>query len=499
MRLYQPIADLSSFQHSVVHEATQRRGLMPQASMLHVLITKPREVAGWCLRRLAGDFDPVPEQVITVRKIGHGVRPVAELFIRDQLLYRTLVNAWSKSLVEPPHSAQDFEEFEYAPLRVASTDYVLSSDITAFYQYIDYDLLGRELIARTGDATRVDLLIELLSKVTGRRYSLPQQNSSSDWLANAYIDVLERRLIRRGLQVWRYNDDFRVAVASWSDALAAIDLLDREARSIGLALNDAKTVIRKRATYEATINRREAIRREIAEAAELDLTDVFATPYDEIQIEPDPKDVQVAAATRVLQRWARHEESDPMVEGTLVQLIPYALANLSASSPTNETLRTCMELLRTEQTVTPAVAQYLTNVRDDDQDQVLASFTDFLDDNPYITPWQAAWLAPPMGGMSKFTAGQAGEGRGAWLRSVWDDARAPEPVLTAVAEALARHKLLDSDELLQAYDAMSETSRPAIAAAIGVAGLSQHSMQGKALAAEDDLIRWLYEWGIESS
>ena len=50
--------------------------------------------------------------------------------------------------------------------------------------------------------------------------------------------------LRQGLTVWRYNDDFRVAVDGWSDALNAVDALERECRSMGLALNDLKTVIR---------------------------------------------------------------------------------------------------------------------------------------------------------------------------------------------------------------------------------------------------------------
>src|SRR5665647_3530076 len=54
----------------------------------------------------------------------------------------------------------------------------------------------RELVAQTGDGQRVDTLTTLRTAVTGRRYGLPQQNHPSDVLAEAYIDVLERRLHR---------------------------------------------------------------------------------------------------------------------------------------------------------------------------------------------------------------------------------------------------------------------------------------------------------------
>jgi len=110
-------------------------------------------------------------------------------------------------------------------------------------------------VAQTGDGQRVDTLTTLLTAITGRRYGLPQQNHPSDVLAEAYIDVLERRLHRANARVWRYSDDFRIATDSWSDALATVDLLEREVRRIGLTLNDSKTVIRRGDTYEASLKR----------------------------------------------------------------------------------------------------------------------------------------------------------------------------------------------------------------------------------------------------
>ena len=61
---------------------------------------------------------------------------------------------------------------------------------------------------------------------------------------------MERRLLRHGLTMWRYNDDFRISVDTWSDALNAVDTLERECREVGLVLNDSKTFISKHATYE---------------------------------------------------------------------------------------------------------------------------------------------------------------------------------------------------------------------------------------------------------
>ena len=118
-------------------------------------------------------------------------------------------------------------------------------------------------------------------------------------LAEAYLSIVERQLLRLGLAVWRYNDDFRIAVDSWSDALNAVDALERECRAIGLALNDLKTVIRKGATYKKTLGRRVKVLQEISDEVELDLTDVFFGPYEEIVVEPAKNAVTLGLPKRL--------------------------------------------------------------------------------------------------------------------------------------------------------------------------------------------------------
>ena len=491
MRLESGLIDVLALEAAVVAEGSQRRSLMPPSPVLPSLLARPSEVAGWAAARLSGDFDPIPEQVVTVRKTRHGVRPVAELFLRDQLLYRALVAAWQERLPDLVRSSESYDAFEAGPLTDPAAAYVVSSDIAAFYQYVEYDLLSRELVAKTGDAARVDTLIELLSHITGRRFGIPQQCAPSDVIAETHIAVLERRL------VWRYNDDFRITADSWSNALAAVDLLDREARRLGLALNDAKTVIRKRETYQTAVGRREQIRQEIAEEAELDLAGMdLGAGYDATVITPAPDDLRTHGFLKILQRWREHQDADPAIVQTLVQLLPTALAYLSVSLDTNsDLLETCSDLLRTEQALTPSVALYLGNVRDEGQSQALAAFGRLLDSNPYLTPWQVSWLAPALSRMPALVTGSDGPARAAWLRAVWDDPRSPEPVRAAIAQTLARHKIAKAPELLDVYDQMSETSRPAIAAALGTTGLDPNSKQARALTGDDDLIRWQFEWG----
>ena len=221
MRIASGLLTVDDYQSALVDEFFATRRLIPDDAAISGLFL--HESAGeWAQRRCAGEFAPIPGQIVTVRKSGHGVRPVAELSVRDRVLYRALVSRWKTELPYPDRSSKAYETFLEAPLASkAAPTYVVSSDVTACYEYVDHGLLGREVLARTGDSDGVEALTDLLAGLMGRSYGLPQQSGTSDVLAEAYLSVVERRLLRQGLTVWRYNDDFRVAVDGWSDVLNA--------------------------------------------------------------------------------------------------------------------------------------------------------------------------------------------------------------------------------------------------------------------------------------
>ncbi|MGL5826225.1 MAG: reverse transcriptase domain-containing protein [Nocardioides sp.] len=479
---------------------------MPPGPIESLLFCKTDEIADWALRRVAGTFRPVLQQVVPVRKHGHGVRPVAELFLRDQLLYRALATSWASDLPPVSRETQGFDDFQRAPLSDTTAAYVVSSDVSAFYQYIDYNVLAQELLIRTGDADRVTALLDLLEGVTGRTYGLPQQSEPSDLLAETYIDIIHRRLVRKGLRVWRYNDDWRITTASWSKALHAVDLLEHEARRIGLTLNDSKTIIRTIRTYSDEIEHRDAVLKEVADEAELDLTDFdFFSEYEIMILEPDQSAVQLEASRRVLLRYGEHrvgDKEEPKVLQTLLGLLPSALLRLSEAVHANQievdldVLKLCMEMLRTEQTLTPQISRYLGAAVAFDEAAVLNVFDGLLMSDPYITPWQTFWLGPHLGRSSKFTAKKSGSKRAAWLQSVWNSTAASEPVKSGLATTLARHKLIEKNDLLAAYDRFSETGRPGIAAAIGVAEPNKSDAAIAALCREDGLSEMAYDWGV---
>ena len=146
--------------------------------------------------------------------------------------------------------------------------------------------------------------------------------------------------------------------------------------------------------------------------------------------------------------------------------------------------------------MTPQVARYLSASIDVDEAAALATIDSLLAMNPYITPWQASWLAPALSRAKTLTTGPQGQIRGQWLLSVWNDTSAPEPIRAALATTLARHGLITKAELLTAFDEQSDIGRPALAAALGIAVPTITDPAVVAVCAEDDLVKWSYEWGV---
>ncbi len=128
-------------------------------------------------------------------------------------------------------------------------NYVVKSDLAAFYQFIDHSVLAEELLRLGADYELIEALLSLLEEVQGRNYGLPQLLDSSDELSEVYADRIERSLLRAGYAVWRFNDDFRIACDTYADAIAAIETLDTEARLVGLVLAEHKTVTPRFLTY----------------------------------------------------------------------------------------------------------------------------------------------------------------------------------------------------------------------------------------------------------
>jgi RNA-directed DNA polymerase len=375
---------------------------------------------------------------------------------------------------------------------------VLATDIAACYQYIDHKLLSEELLIRGSDYSVVDALTALLSATGDRSYGLPQQSRASNVLAEAFLDRLERALVRRGLCVSRYNDDFRFACRSWSEVIRAVEVLSEEARRIGLTVNDHKTIPWRRPKYKAYLDKVDAFRQEIAGEAKLDLVKFDNDGYDDSVVATPPvgRDFDPLASARVLERWesvAGRRGPAPSrrraEHKAVLELLPFALATLGTELSTNsEVLRTCMQLLRYEQTMTPAAARYLSSR--DDEDQVLGAFDRFLRSGAYVSGWQTWWLQQPIARLAGFATGYGSRTRLRWAYQALSTAENTPLLQAHAAMTLARHRQIDLDKLLFIYARSSTTVRPVLAAAIAL--LRPSASVARTVKDDSLLHKWVY-------
>jgi hypothetical protein len=254
-------------EEAVHDEAKSWQSLIPSAPGWDQLDTNAAAFANWLKGQLSVGLPLARNVVLSAQKPSKGIRPIPIWGFAERVTYRALVDFILRNETPLDRSVEAYQGFASAPLSyamriepktgtqirlsVASSiiQYVVKTDVTAFYDYIDHEILARELLVRTGDNEAISCLISLLSEIQGRTYGIPQLLDPSDRLSEIYIDIAERSVLRRGWPTWRFNDDFRIATRSFSDALAAIEDIAEAMRDIGLTLSDSKTTTPRYNTY----------------------------------------------------------------------------------------------------------------------------------------------------------------------------------------------------------------------------------------------------------
>lgn len=472
--------------------------LLPSgAAVSAALTTRRAEVVNWLEGMFAGSWAATPESVVAASKARHGVRPIAIWDLPSQLAYAALTSQLEPDVSRPVRSSAAWSDFQKAPLE-ANSKYIVSADIASCYQAIDHGIMSRELVERTGKSQIVRPLCELLQETSARSYGLPQQSHASDALAEAVLARLERAVLRKGLDLTRYNDDFRFTCDSWSEVIRGIEVLSEESRRLGFVLNDSKVITWSRVTYKNRLEAADRLRSEIAAEAELDLTR-FEVEYDgDVSfVVPEPEAVDREAAARILERWksvggkGRVADAKRYEHRALVELVPVALRALSGVDGIEPTvMSTIMQVLRYEQTLTPAVCEFLLTI--DDEDRVLRAFDRLLADDAYLTGWQTWWLQQPLRRLKGLVKGRGSKRRREWLLRAFGNAEHSSPLRAEAAVTLARHRLITAAELLRVYDRSSRAERPTVVAAIGLLKTDGHVR--RSVIGDSKLHEWVYDW-----
>ncbi|HEV2755037.1 MAG TPA: RNA-directed DNA polymerase [Actinomycetota bacterium] len=436
---------------AVQEEAAAVRNRVPPEPWRTAVAASTQRVADWVRDSLTGDMRVAPSAVVSARKETYATRPVATMGIAERVTYRALARHVLRDDL-PDRSPEAYRAFVQAPITQAwdvapgelrtfgnaRFSHVVISDIAAFYEYIDHDVLARELRIQTGNVLGISFLKALLAESEGRTFGLPQLYDPSDWLSDYYIRIVERDLSRRGFRVWRYNDDFRIACESYAEALEGVERLSDAARTVGLTVSDHKTFTPQFFNYLVANTNVDLIEG----AANIDPDEVEVTVRGYVDWDED-EPVEVALAT--LRRLAL-PPSDPdridlaKTRGAQLLDIRRALATLTNQEHPGG-LEWVVRLVEFIPSLTPQAVTYLIAAYGADADRVREQTTK-LRHGESVSEWQAMWFVHALRELGFLDSPEAIE----WTRTQRDRGRGG--LLAAEASlALAESAAITFDQL----------------------------------------------------
>ncbi|MFI8974258.1 hypothetical protein ACIGO9_15330 [Nocardia asteroides] len=409
--------DRGDVRRAVGEELRWHGRLLPRRADFELLTTRVDAVTDWLVPQLSAGSGGRRASVVFADKEWRGTRPLHTLSLEDSVLYRVLVRRLSRRLPERLGERVPIDEFRRAPLEVEGANFVCVTDVNAYYEFVDHDLLAAELVSQTGDETAVTALRGLLAAVLGRQVGIPQVHTASDVLGDLYIDPARRRLLRRGYTTFTYSDDFRIAVPTLQGARDALEACEFEVRALGLVLNETKTLTYSKGLYETSLAAFADARQRLLDPdsdgehdidlgllergyeSEVESEEGAATSDAKSETTPSDDEDQrlLEAGHRAFKLWTENvadTDLDAHDSAVVRSLLGRALPVLGAAGDAAPA-KWIETIIRTEPALTPQAAQYLISLGQagPDQQRVVRSTLDTIVSKDILGTWQTLWFA----------------------------------------------------------------------------------------------------------
>lgn len=491
MKLSPDLLESLKLQEAAVQVTTKNLDRLPVLISERALTETTGKLAG----SVNADFSSgtrVSSTTFSMPRKGFGPRPVTVLSGRDRALFDALVDRLRPAL--PPESRGTENWAAFSRFGLPQDDpypkYVVSIDIASMYEYVDHQVLKRELLVQTLDRPSVEAIIDLLGEAFSFARGLPQMTSASDLLGDVYLGILERELLRQGYELARFADDFRVLAQSWGEAHQIIEHAAEAARSIGLVLSSEKTTVRLASTLHEDEEALQALVDKYFKEAMTDLT-VFDDVMDwygesgEVEIEPTEPEALHEAFRRLLQDWT----ADPRDSGVPPRLISKAIRSLGpASTRISDDVLTQMVWI--DPLKLSSIIAYFSK-RSDEAVENLKSLVELVTMERQ-SPWAKIWLlsaaeAAIVNDSAEWTALRD------WVFAQLKDEH--EIVRAEAAWVLTGWDSLSESSLGDLFGRATRITRPGLAAALGRSGASRGTSLTKSIIGASPLFKAAHEWG----
>jgi len=198
--------------------------------------------------------------------------------------YRFLEDDDSTDIFDRAHS---WRAFRLASVDAATTvsdgAVVVQTDISSFYERISHHHIENMLANMVGEqcAVQVNALLSRFS--AGRSFALPVGGQFSRIVAEAFMLPIDQALDRKGLNWFRYVDDYVLIAPDFHVAHEHLAYLSKQLADFGLSLNRTKTTILRASAFADYV--RAQLGSDEGEVGALKEIDLHFDPYSDSPLE----------------------------------------------------------------------------------------------------------------------------------------------------------------------------------------------------------------------
>lgn len=489
LRLPEGLIARLDFERAVVEETSKSPDLLPSHTAEAVGSERASELAQLVQANTESGFEATAQETIWASKGRYRHRPVAALPLRERVTLRALVNELVDELGELDRSYERYQSFERDVLHDSTARYVVIADVSSFYYYIDHGHLQQRLVDAAGRADTALAVRELLTGIANRQFGLPQGHYVSDWLSEQILSPIDRRLLRRGLSITRYADDFRIGASTWREAHRILEELSSELYGVGLTLNEEKSRILKRTTYEEHVGRIEEKLEERLTEAQVDMS--HFDPYTGVTLSAADQDVAVEGLSRFFVEAAEERlqgglsPQNAALNRRMLRMSLGSLARVGAPAAVSYAAR----LLNTDPSLVDRYGAYLRAVTQAGFTQeVSAAIDSRIGGGQYVAGWELAWLAESLIVSSAISGLQADV-----MSQMMDSRGLPGTLRARASIALASHSKVDVDVLLRLYEEVAAAARPDVVAALALRASTGQRPKVRSAIADHPLYEWIFD------